>query len=309
LEKKGGRCIVYAPDRQRCADLQAQLAEIPVFESFEEALSRAFQNSNTSGFLTVSLECPVCANGDFPGQVVNRDRVEYFWTGDEVLPRCKDQATGAEIELYRIGPIICNDCLMNSFYYSDFTVIAGEHRLPSLFNGDIKNLIMRTTNRRRTLLQKAEIDPTAINNDQDTRTDHTLEYLYRLSMDCLGSVSFDRSINRFFENGLSHFLAYHFMPQAEKDHELLAAAYDGFSEAIKNPHPDLGRVCQSYYFLEVLSFMLNRQRESIPILERFAELRNSNLENPGTARIIDFWIERTNLVHQREIRIVAAKLA
>lgn len=296
--------MIYSDDREIADQIRRIIPDIRVVGSEAEALNETVKSAGEDASSSAQLECPICSNRDMPNRIINWDRINYVFQDSSFLPQAVEPGSDKNMDLYRHGVIACNDCMFASFYHTDFVVVTGEHRVPPPFSLDIKNLLIKTTNRRRDVLQKSGYDPSQFKDIIQNKK--SLECLYRLCADCIASVSFDRSINRFYESGLANLLIYYYMAEAKKDKALLEKAETAFKDCLKyRPDERKERVWQSYYFRIVLTMLSAKQGASLAIMESFRKERDAlpAVEQPA----FDLWFRHAQRVHKQEIHDVVVK--
>lgn len=301
LIKHKERLIVYADSKDIQEQIRSVHSGVTQAASRDEAFKIALQSSASDAFLDVNLECPLCGSRALPRKALNRENLGYFWDEEGFLPKARDLITGDEVDHYRAGIITCGDCLFTSFYHTDFINISGETRLVPPFSHEVKSLLTRCAGRRKELLRKVNLEPQDFPGDGGGA--RTLEYQYRLLMDCVTSAAFDKSINRFYEMGLATVLAHYFMPEESKDKALLEAACQHFSMCIRTPpegKPD--KTWEAYYFIIAASILLGKKAVSRQvIMEMDKEKEAIGAENADALRRFTFWHSNSHKWYNREV--------
>jgi anti-anti-sigma regulatory factor len=297
LQKKQIGLLVYTEQKDLAEQFRAISPDIKLTDKIESGVGEHW--------LDVQLECPVCHNTSFPKGIIKREALKLIWKENSYLPLAANAITGEEVDIFRDGLVICNDCLLTSFYHTDFKQIIGNTEIPPIYSSDAKNLLIKSTNRRRDILARLGVEqgdyPAFIGNPDN------IEYLYRLCSDCIASTSFDRTINRFFEAGIANFLVYHFMAENKKDKEFLDRADVNFKDSIRFRTPDdLSKVWQSHYYRLVIAVLEGRQPQLLSIVDAFRKERN-DLQDEAAMESFDIWFKQAQRIHKQAINDVASK--
>ncbi len=304
LRKRNAPLIIYSDFLETADQIRKKMPDIRVVGSEVEALNELGKSAGDDTFISSSLECPICANTDLPARVVDWDRIHYVFNENSFLPSAEKSGVDRDLDLYRHGVISCYDCLFTSFYNTDFIRGLGNERILPQFSLDIKNLLIKTTNRRRDMMLKAGYENTQFKSVIINKDD--LETIYRLGADCITTISFDRSVNRLYEAGLSYLLIYYYMKDDKKDTALLEKSDTAFKDCIKyRPDENRQRIWQSYYFRVVLTMLNKKAASSLSIMENFRKERE--LLQGNEIRIFDLWYQQAQRVHKQEIRDVIVK--
>ncbi|MBL8027634.1 MAG: hypothetical protein JNL74_14530, partial [Fibrobacteres bacterium] len=271
--------------------------DIQLTDKIESGAAEHWQN--------VKLECPVCHNTDFPGKILRREALKYGWRENKFLPFTANSITGEEVDVYTDGLIICNECLLTSFYPVDFIQHIGDNEVPPIYSADSKALLIKSVNRRRDMLARVGIEQDDFRAFAEKRDN--LEYLYKLCADCITSTSFDRSINRFYEAGIAQLLVYINMPDNKKDKDYIDKADVNFKDCIRFRVPDdLSKVWQAHYYRLVIAVLEGRQPQLLTIIEAFRKERN-DLADEAAVEVFDFWFRQAQKIHKQAISEVASK--
>jgi anti-anti-sigma regulatory factor len=297
LQKKQVGLLVYTEQKDVADQFRKIVPDIKLTDKIESGVGEHW--------LDVQLECPVCHNTNFPQGIINRAALKLVWKENSYLPSAVNAVTGEEVDIYREGLIVCNDCLLTSFYHTDYKQIDGNVEIPPVYSSDAKTLLIKSTNRRRDMLARIGVEQS--DYPAFMRNRENVEYLYRLCADCIASTSFDRTINRFFEAGIANFLVYHFMPENKKEKEFLERADVNFKDCIRfRPPEDLAKVWQAHYYRLVIAVLEGRQPQLLSIVDAFRKERNE-LQDDVSIESFDLWFKQAQRIHKQAINDVASK--
>src|SRR3989339_1414338 len=307
LKRNKADIIVFSDNRERLEDFRKIVPDAKTFDTEDAAIEAALKASCSDAYFDVQLECIICSCRDLPSRVINRENLKIHFKEGSYLPQYRDLITGQDIDLYRKGLIRCPDCLLTSFSHADFINIVGERRVLPEFSFEVKSLLTKTINRRRDIVQKGNIEVTRLQSLSASNELREMECAYRLCADTLATISFDRSRSRYFEFGLAHLLTYFHLAENKKDREIIQKADTAFKECLKNRPVDEKKdeVWQSYYYIIVLSFLLDRTGASLAILERFRRERDAL--NPVEVKSFDQWYSQAQVAHEQAIREIIHK--
>ncbi|MFH0920197.1 MAG: STAS domain-containing protein, partial [Fibrobacterota bacterium] len=306
LKKHKAEIIVFSENRERLEEFRKIVPDTKTFDTEDAAVEAALKASCSDAYLDVQLECLICSCRELPRRVVNRENLKVHFKEGAYLPQYRDLITGQDLDLYRCGIIVCPECLMTSFYHTDFINIVGDRRVLPEFSYEVKSLLTKTINRRRDILQKNDIEVSRMQSLAVSTDSRDMEFAYRLGADTLATISFDRSLSRFFEHGLAHLLAYFHMPERKKEREFIQKADTAFKECLKNRTADINdKVWQSYYYIIVLSFLLDRTGASLAILEQLRREREK--VGPQELRAFDLWYRQSQHAHEQAIQEIIHK--
>lgn len=304
LKRQNRGLIVYSERKEQIAELKQVSPDLSATTDEDEAFKSALHASASGAWLDITIECPICANHDFPAQVLDWANIGYYWNESHILPQGRDPSTGREINLYKSGIIVCPECLLTSFYHTDFVHHLGDKSVPPAFSLDSKNLLLKTTGRRLEMAGMVGEDPAVIG--KFARDKERLETLYRLCAECNSTITFDRSLNRFFELGFAWLLVYCYMPEKKKDPGLLERADSAFKDCLRFPPEGApSKVWQAQYFRTVLTVMMNKTHVSIAMIEAFRQEREAVKAQDRPA--FDFWLNGSQAVHRKAINDIVIK--
>ncbi|OGS35818.1 MAG: hypothetical protein A2293_03285 [Elusimicrobia bacterium RIFOXYB2_FULL_49_7] len=275
--------------------------EIRLIASQKEMAAWTALSAKAAASVT-EMECPLCGNKGIEKQVSDLTGMEFTWEDDDFFPLCREN--GVVVEYYRRTILLCTECLFASLYPEDFVHIQNEERHVPPLTDEVRMLLMRTTNRRRDLLKRTELQPEDLIRTRE-KDDYAMEYCCRLLAECMNAMIFDRSLNRFYEIGLATLLIYRYMRPGVREKGLLEAALQAFSNCIKNPPDKEGeKVFQSFYFSIVCAVLLGQKLDARQVLHRFEKNKQ---EWPGKEERMAFWYANGQKWYNKEVQKDASK--